>query len=95
MQNRVILQKFAKISKKMSNSFFYRENASPGSLGVPVCSTRLHWRRVPEEGNVHCTGFIAPDLILPFSELSAKKITFFCHVILYIQVEKSSKVMKH
>jgi hypothetical protein len=88
MQNRVILQKFAKISKENSASFFYHGNSSPGSLGVPVCSTRLYRRRVPEEGNVYCTALIGPDLILPFSESSAKKITFFCHVVRYIQIEK-------
>lgn len=88
MLNRVILQKFAKISKETAASFFYHKNACPGSPGTPVCSTRLYRRRNPEESNAYCSALIGPNLISPFSESSATKITFFCHVVRYIQVEK-------
>jgi hypothetical protein len=88
MQSRVILRKFAKISKENAASFFYHENASSGSPGAPVCSTRLYRRRIPEESNAYCTTLIGPDLLSPFSESSAKKITFFCHAVRCIQVEK-------
>jgi hypothetical protein len=88
MLNRVILQKFAKISKETAASFFYHDNASPGYPGAPDCSTRLYRRRIPEESNAHCTAVIGPNLISPFGESSATKVTFFCHVVRYIQVEK-------
>ena len=68
MQNRVILQKFAKISKETAASFFYHNIASPGSPGAPDYSTRLYRRRIPEESNAHCTAVIGPDLISPFGE---------------------------
>jgi hypothetical protein len=94
MQNRVILQKFAKISKETATLFFYHKNASPGSPGAPVYSTNLYRRRVPEETTAHCTALIGPDLVSPFSESLATKITFFCYVVRCIQVGKYSKVMK-
>jgi hypothetical protein len=82
-----MLQKFAEISKEITALFFYHENASTDSPGVPVYSTTLYRRHIPDESNVYCTALIGPDLVSPFSEISAMMITFFCCVGRYIQAE--------